>query len=137
MRTMLYNKNTLFIEQLNQSDRNTTTLKNNPTSARWVVFKIPKAGKRRSQHLTIFYYQHFSTKIKPHLSEGFYIIRHRASFPHSSIIAADELDFCVRNDYRYFLIAMDTETRLRHFGLIYRHQWVKVLFRQPLFSFCK
>ena len=39
-----------------------------------------------------------------------HIIRHRASFPHSSIIAAEELNFCVRNGNRCFLLAMDTET---------------------------
>ena len=40
------------------------------------------------------------------------IIRHLASFPQSSIIAATRLDFCVRNENRYFPGAMDTEVRL-------------------------
>ena len=39
------------------------------------------------------------------------IIRHLASFPQSSIIAATRLDFCVRNGNRYFPGAMDTEKR--------------------------
>ena len=40
-----------------------------------------------------------------------HIIRHRASFPQSSIIAAEELNFCVRNENRCFLLAMGTEVR--------------------------
>ncbi len=39
------------------------------------------------------------------------IIRHLASFPQSSIIAATRLDFCVRDENRYFPGAMDTEKR--------------------------
>ena len=41
---------------------------------------------------------------------SYYIIRHRASFPHSSIIAAAGLNFCVRNGNRCFPSAMDTES---------------------------
>ena len=41
----------------------------------------------------------------------FHIIRHLASFPQSSIIAATRLDFCVRDENMYFPGAMDTEKR--------------------------
>ena len=54
-----------------------------------------------------------SGKMKGHpLRWPFHIIRHLASFPQSSIIAATRLDFCVRNGNRYFPRAMDTEERL-------------------------
>ncbi len=49
---------------------------------------------------------------RPPVEVAFYIIRHLASFPQSSIIAATRLDFCVRNGNRYFPGAMDTEVRL-------------------------
>ena len=37
------------------------------------------------------------------------IIRHRATFPRRSIIAATGLSFCVRNENRRFPSAMSTE----------------------------
>ncbi len=49
---------------------------------------------------------------KPPVEVAFYIIRHLASFPQSSIIAPTRLDFCVRNGNRYFPGGMDTEVRL-------------------------
>ena len=51
-------------------------------------------------------------RTKATLSGGFCIIWHLASFPQSSIIAATGLDFCVRNDYRYFPSAMGTNLKL-------------------------
>ena len=41
------------------------------------------------------------------------IIWHLASFPQSSIIAATGLDFCVRNENRYFPSAMGTKLAKR------------------------
>ena len=47
---------------------------------------------------------------KTTLSSGFSIIWHLPSFPQSSIIGATGLDFCVRNDNRYYPSAMGTKS---------------------------
>ena len=50
---------------------------------------------------------------RPPVQVAFRIIRHLASFPQSSIIAPTRLDFCVRNENRYFPSGMDTEVRFK------------------------
>ena len=80
-----------------------------------------------------------SNYIKRGLSAPFYIIRHRASFPQSSIIAAEELNFCVRDGNRCFLLAMDTDRyETNYVFLIARRQSRVLLSAEPsslLFSF--
>ena len=50
---------------------------------------------------------------RPPVQVAFRIIRHLACFPQSSIIAPTRLDFCVRNENRYFPSGMDTEVRFK------------------------
>ena len=61
----------------------------------------------------IFYLTYHENNKTPGVNQGFYIKRHRASFPpKGSIIAAARLNFCVRNGNRCFPSAMGTEEKL-------------------------
>ncbi len=54
---------------------------------------------------------------KPSFRMALIKIRHRASFPQGSIIAAAGLNCCVRNENRCFPSAMDTEVCVYYFML--------------------